>query len=282
MSNGMCFSASTPFVSCILLCYTEQSAQPIIASSLTRRGQKIRMEHKHLDSASIKDLARACAQQTSHSRAPVREPDPCYELFRRAFSRPPDDDAWQAILDQYHRLVRLWLGQHASDDTVQEVFLRFWKAQKGGSSAFTARFPNIKAVMGYLKRCCATVRIEAERQAEKRRRLQERLREAAQLEMIITRARPSRGHTDLDFKQLVLSKIKDESEQAVFEGAYHYDLGPRDIQALRPDLFPDVRTVYRVKENLVRRLRRDHELEGYWVDRCKDDGDGGKTGDSPV
>ncbi len=45
-------------------------------------------------------------------------------------NEPPDDEAWQAILDQYRRLVYHWLGDLASDDAVQEVFLGFWQAQR--------------------------------------------------------------------------------------------------------------------------------------------------------
>ena len=215
-----------------------------------------------LDSLSTQDLARACAKQASRQQA--SEPDPCYELFRRAFASPPDADAWQAILDQYHRLVLLWLGQYAGDDTTQEVFLRFWKTQRNAASPFTARFPNIGAVMGYLKSCAAAVRIEAWRDEDRQRRLCERLRDASSVKLILAHVQPNRRHTSLDFQEIVLSKLKDERERAVFEGTYYYDLAPRHIQAERPDLFPNVRTVYRVKDNLLRRLRRDQELREYW------------------
>ena len=215
-------------------------------------------------SLSTEDSARACSKQAHRQQAPAHKPDPCYELFRCAFATPPNGDAWQAILDRYHRLVLHWLGQYAGEDTVQEVFLRFWRTQQSATSPFTARFPNIRAVMGYLKSCAAAVRIEAWRNEDRQRLLYEKLCAASSAELIPARVQPNRGHTSFDFKQLVLSRLKDESERAVFEGTYYYDLAPRDIQAERPDLFPDVRTVYRVKDRMLRRLQRDRELQNIW------------------
>jgi DNA-directed RNA polymerase specialized sigma24 family protein len=215
-------------------------------------------------SFSTEDSARACAKQASRQQAPTRKPDPCYELFRCAFASPPDTDVWRAILDRYRKLVLHWLGQYAGEDAVQEVFLRFWQTQQNATSPFTARFPNIGAVMGYLKSCAAAVRIEAWRNEDRQRLLCEKLRAASSAELILARVRPNRGHTSFDFKQLVLSRLKGERERAVFEGTYYYDLAPRDIQAERPDLFPDVRMVYRVKDRLLRRLQRDRELWEFW------------------
>jgi DNA-directed RNA polymerase specialized sigma24 family protein len=241
------------------------------------------VDPERLDSYSVEDLARACAQRSSRSRAPAaRGPDPCYELFRRALAHPPDDDAWQSILVQYHRQIRFWLGQYAADDTVQEVFLRFWKAQQTTTFSFASRFPGISAVMGYLKRCALTVRFEAWQEEEQRRLLWDRLHDAALVESILEFTRPGCGHEAFDCRQLVLSRLTDEREQVVFELTYRYDLTPREIQAERPDLFPDVRTVHRAKENLLKRLKRDPELRTWWADRRhRDDGGGNSTG-SPV
>ena len=217
-----------------------------------------------MDTCSTEDLARACAQHSSRQRTPVCEPDPCYELFRRAFAPCPDDDAWQFILNQYWGLVSFWLGQHASEDTIQEVFLRLWKAQQGATPPFATRFPTIRAVMGYLKRCAIAVRIEAWREEERRQLLWERLRDATRLELVLAHTWPDQAHASFDCKQLILARLKDEAERVVFELTYYYDLTPAEIQAERTDLFPDVRTVHRIKENLLKRLRRDRELREWW------------------
>ena len=208
------------------------------------------MDLERLDSRSIRDLALACAEQTSRSRAPARESDPCYELFRRAFAPSPDDAAWQAILNQYRREIFLWLRQYSSKDTIQEVLLRFWKAHQSSGLSFTARFPNTSAVMGYLKKCAITVRFEIRREEEQQRILCEKLRDPTLAKQVLTRAQSHRGYANSDFKQFILSKLKNEQEQVVFEGTYYYGLAPREIQAERPDLFSSAQVIYRVKENL--------------------------------
>lgn len=204
------------------------------------------MDVAGLDACSTKDLAQACARQASRRRVATCEPDPCYELFRRAFAPAPDDDAWQYILNQYGGLVSFWLGQYASEDAIQEVFLRLWKAQQGAPSPFATRFPTMRAVMGYLKHCAAAVRIEAWREEERRQLLWERLRDATRLELVLAHTWPDQAHASFDYKQLILARLKDEAERAVFELTYYYDLTPAEIQAERPDLFPDVRAAHRV------------------------------------
>lgn len=222
------------------------------------------MALERLDSRSIEDLARACAEQTSRPRAPAREPDPCYELFLRAFAPSPDGDAWQAILNQYWREIFLWLGRYASRDTVQEVLLRFWKAHQSSGLSFATRFPNVGAVMSYLKKCAIAVRIEAWREEKRHCKVQERLRDVTLVDLVLARTRPGQRHVDFDLKQSILSKLKDDQERVVFEGTFYYALPPREIQAERPDLFPDAQVVHRVKENLLKRLRRDQELGEWW------------------
>jgi hypothetical protein len=43
--------------------------------------------------------------------------------------------------------------------------------------------------------------------------------------------------------------------------SWTYGLRPQEIQARRPDLFPDVRRVYQVKRNLINRLQRDSVIQ---------------------
>jgi DNA-directed RNA polymerase specialized sigma24 family protein len=217
---------------------------------------------------SIQDLAQDCAQaQASPRSAPPNEEDACYELFRRAFASPSDEDAWQAIVDQYRRLVWHWLGQHASDDTLQDVLLRLLRAGRKTSPPFSTRFPDSPSIMGYLKACAASVRVEAWRAEERQRQLWQQLSDKALVEAVAARSAPQRGHDDFHFKQLVLSKLKDERERIVFELSYYYGLAPRQIQAERADIFPDASAVNRVKHNILKRLRRDPDLNEEWPRR---------------
>jgi hypothetical protein len=98
------------------------------------------------------------------------------------------------------------------------------------------------------------------------RALQERLTSATRANLVLLRPCSDRWAAEFDLKQLVLSRLKDEREETVFEATYRRGLPPREIQAERPDLFPDTRAVHRVKENLLKRLRRDPQLRAWWDD----------------
>lgn len=214
----------------------------------------------NLATQSIDTLIDACAREASRKTPHPDHDSPCYELFRRACTPPHSEAAWRAILNQYRRLVYHWLGQHASEDHVQEVFLRFWQAQVRAERAFSARFPHIGAVLRYLKQCAITVRIAAWRDEKRRRALQEHLQtEARRPASAPNPVKP----TSTPLYQLLVSKLKTEEEHVVFKLSYVYDLPPREIQALHPELFPTVRKIYRVKENLLKRLRRDPEVQAW-------------------
>ena len=212
----------------------------------------------------ISDLSRICGRHPSRAVDDVHAAGHCYELFRRAVVER-DEAAWRTVISDYRRLVLYWLGPHADEDTLQEVFLRFWQSQRHRGTSFTTRFPNIGAVMGYLKQCAVTVRIEAERAQERERRLRERVRQAAVLETVVVIEEDEYHRDDRpDIREAILSHVQSEEERVVFEETYRRGLTPREIQARRPDLFPTREAVYRVKENLLKRLRRDEELRKLW------------------
>lgn len=221
-----------------------------------------------LDDHATKALAQDCADVASRRLSLPKERDPCFQLFVRALADPPNQQAWEAIVSQYYRLVALWLGKQASEDALQEVFLRFWRAQRHIDPPFSDRFPNQSAVMGYLKSCALTVRVEIGRQIERQQKLLRRLQEhwpADSLSLSLSpHAHLDRIRQDIHLKQLIRSKINHPLEQVVFEMTYYYDLRPREIQALQPDLFPDAKAVSRIKENLLKRLRRDPDVQALW------------------
>jgi hypothetical protein len=54
--------------------------------------------------------------------------------------------------------------------------------------------------------------------------------------------------------------LHDEKERRVVYGSFVLALKPRELYAQFQDTFRDVNEVYRVKENVLARLRRDAEL----------------------
>lgn len=73
------------------------------------------------------------------------------------------------------------------------------------------------------------------------------------------------------FWQQVAKQLRDESERVVVQQSYMLDLPPREIARLNPHLFKDAAAVNRVKENVLRRLRR-------WL---SDGGSGGSAARRP-
>ena len=60
---------------------------------------------------------------------------------------------------------------------------------------------------------------------------------------------------------MVEREMRDEAEQLVARLSFVAGLSPREIRARHPDRFADVNTVYRIKRNLIDRLRRSQCIE---------------------
>jgi DNA-directed RNA polymerase specialized sigma24 family protein len=162
-------------------------------------------------------------------------------------------------------LIKTWLGGWDSEDAVQDVFLRFWRAQQGAEGEFDTRFPNIRTVMGYLQRCAFAERFERSRAYKREQLLLERLRGDSRIDEILGIQRgPDPAETYL--RDLLRGKLKTDYERIVFELSYEYGLAPRDIYAMHKDLFSSAQAVCRVKENLLKRLRRDAEIREWMGD----------------
>jgi hypothetical protein len=77
---------------------------------------------------------------------------------------------------------------------------------------------------------------------------------------------PQPDPAEVGLRELVRGKLKTDFERIVFELSYEYGLAPRDIYAMRTDLFGSPQAVGRVKENLLKRLRRDAEIREWLGD----------------
>lgn len=196
--------------------------------------------------------------QTS-SLSPAGRSSACYEIFRRACTPPRDELAWQALYDQYGRLVYKWLRPYAGEDTFQETFLRFFQAHEHATQPFTARYADLGSVLAYLKRCAVATRIAAWRVENRQRVLVDQII----VDFTLLPEDSSPAQVDMPFRELVLSRLNDKTERLVFELTYFYNLAPREIQARFPELFPDVQTVYRIQENFLKRLRRYTDLDAW-------------------
>jgi len=184
-----------------------------------------------------------------------------YRLFQRAIM-DRDEDAWAAIVASYRPLLITWASARSAalptdercDDIADQAFARAWRAL---TSAQCASFPNLAALLGYLRACVHATLIDFRRTEETQRRVMCRLD----------------GGTVASAEQLVLEQLEreelwrivacqalTEQEYIVLVESFVLRLPPRLIQARHPDRFADVWVIYQAKRNLLDRLRRNPDL----------------------
>ena len=188
---------------------------------------------------------------------------PCYELFRRAVEEGLPE-AWDAIYHQYRRLVLLWIGPNLPDvdEMVNRAFAKFW--QFCPRESFSKRFPTLRHVLSYLRQCAISARQEALRQRARSYQSGDEViaETSASPEVVEDVALNNVVHQQL--KKLVWDKLKDDRERLVMHLSYEIGLTPSEICARFPKDFPSVDEVRRIKERILKRLRRDSELRTWW------------------
>jgi DNA-directed RNA polymerase specialized sigma24 family protein len=212
-------------------------------------------------------IAQRCARETERFFQHLRhDPRYCFELFRRAITER-NQRAWELVYAQYRPLVSGWVKRHSAfSETGEEVqffvnrtFEKMWRAVTGENFA---RFPNLKSVLRYLQMCVHSVILD-----------QIRKRESSVIAAKAGVALPGdqAGNPAVEDQALervhhqelweqINARLRNEQERQVVYGSFVLALKPRELCAQFPDIFRDVKQVYRVKENVLARLRRDVEL----------------------
>jgi hypothetical protein len=221
-------------------------------------------------------LASQCAQETDRFLN-RRDHDPryCFELFRRAIEEG-SEQAWKLLFGQYRSLVSSWAKRHRAFPTcgeeaeyvVNRAFERMWSALtpatgKAGSPSAFAKFPDLKSLLRYLQMCVHSVIIDLGRRAGPP------LISLEDLDPVLERvllgqqagAKPYDNLQREQFWQALALRLKSDQELRVLSASFLLGLKPREILAQYPEEFGSIREVYRIKENLLARLRRDAELE---------------------
>jgi hypothetical protein len=190
-------------------------------------------------------------------------------VFERAIVQR-DDGAWAAVVEQYRGIILAYVGQHSlasliresEDFWVNRAFQRFWTAV--GPERFV-RFPDLPALLKYLKLCVHSVLLD-----EARRRRAGSLTSLEELPESAPAPATAEGNVvgQLAGEQLwetVLRELHDESEQVVAFLSFARDLKPAEIFERHPRLYESVGDVYRVKRNVIERLRRSPEVRAFLV-----------------
>jgi DNA-directed RNA polymerase specialized sigma24 family protein len=215
----------------------------------------------------LNDLARICTEETElffqHRDHDTRY---CFELFRRAI-RENDQTAWEIIFNQYQSLVTGWVRQHQGfESSGEEAQFFVTEAFAKISSILTSekfdKFSNLKALLSYLKMCVHSVITDYNRKADQAN-LQVSFEE---IQIDIKSSDPAPESTVLDkldkhtlWTQLI-DRLNDEKERLVMQGVFVLALKPRELCDYYEGTFENVEEVYRIKQNIFARLRRDSEF----------------------
>jgi DNA-directed RNA polymerase specialized sigma24 family protein len=213
-------------------------------------------------------IAHRCAQETEHFfQRRSYDPQYCFELFRRAILER-NQRAWELVYAQYRPLVAGWVGRHSafsvSGEEVQyfvnRAFEKMWAALTPGKFG---HFPNLKSVLRYLQMCVHSAVLDHVR-------VTDQPVVGVPVEGLADESGPSGSSAEnqvlarvhrQEFWDEIKARLRNEKEHHVVYGSFVLALKPRELFAHFQETFRDVNEVYRVKENVLARLRRDAELE---------------------
>lgn len=228
--------------------------------------KSIHPENEDLQDLELERLADLCAQESElfFQGRPV-EAQGCYEMFRRAIVER-EEQAWERVYRQYRSVALAWIYRHPSFAStgeeaqyfVNRAFEKMWSAV---TPAKFEQFPDLKSLLRYLQICVHSAIVDYARQKDETHLEME---EIPPLE----KQRPGPGvearvvaqTQRQEIWRVVNDRIKNDKEQTILYASFVLGLKPRDLYDWFGKRFENIDEVYRVKENLLRRLRRDVEL----------------------
>ena len=216
----------------------------------------------------INELARCCSEETNKFlKQSISNDRFCLELFRRAIvSR--NDDAWASIYQQYAPLVLTWVTQHQSatpllgqEGSAPLVNAAFAKFSQALTPAKMSNFDSLAAILKYLKMCVHSVVAD-----------EVRSRQARQYEETLDSIEHEPASDDpaddvvanisaQSLWQVIQEELNGEDERVLLYLAYVHGMKPGEISSQHSKLFPTVDDVYRIKRNVLERLRRNRRLQ---------------------
>jgi DNA-directed RNA polymerase specialized sigma24 family protein len=223
-------------------------------------------DHPSIQELSLAVIARRCSEETE--RFFLRQDHDSrfgYELFRRAIV-DRSEPAWHLVYAQYRPLVAGWVQRHSafprSGEEVQyfvnRTFEKMWHAvtpQKFGS------FTDLKSLLRYLQVCVHSAILDRVRKPEPPQiegvnptTSQQEVTEPSPDELALDEAAAE------ELWQLVNRRLRDEKEYVVVYGSFVLALKPRELCQRFDGQFSGPKEVYRIKENVLSRLRRDPQL----------------------
>lgn len=230
----------------------------------------MRFALSHLELLPLDNIAHRCAQESElFFRRKEHDPRFCFELFRRAIVQRLAG-AWELIYVQYQPLVSGWVKRHpcylsTNEEVayfVNRAFERMWSALTPDKFS---HFADLKAVLRYLQMCVHSVIIDytrATKPAPEEEALETALVPGERYGSPVEEQAMARMQRQ-GFWDCLTNRLHDEKERCVLYGSFVLSLKPQELQAAYQGTFQDVAEVYRVKQNVLERLRRDPEVKKF-------------------
>lgn len=204
-------------------------------------------------------LAYRCRVETDRYFAGKRyDPRYGYELFRRALEEPhkkESKEVWPFVQAQYKPLAVKWVRKHwrfkltdqSADSFAEEGLARMWDIFAREPGKFD-KFATLASLLSYLKMCVGSAVTEFALSSD------EDILE-------ISDKVPSQGSLDSALIadalwRCIEERLKEQQERVVAYESFVNERRPREIFAIYPDLFPNIKAVSRTKEKIVKRFRR--------------------------
>ena len=204
--------------------------------------------------------AEARAQEANFVRGEPSDDAAGVELFRRAIA-DADEAAWEAVVALYRGLLiaqstRQVVRSLVVEDAgfcVDRAFQRFWRATRARG---IHEFQDLASILKYLKMCLASVLLD---EARARRRQACVSFDGLAPDAYVSSDPSSEvvaGIAQVELWKAIDRELRTDTERLVVRLSFAAGLSPREIKALHPEHFADVSEVYRLKRNLIERLRR--------------------------
>lgn len=217
-------------------------------------------------SLSLAALAQHCAEESDHFfHRRAHDPRYCFELFRRAIVKH-DERAWTYLCENYRPLVSGWVRRNRAyassgeevDYFVNGAYAKMWSAM---SPHKFDSFDDLKSLLRYLQLCVSSVVMDHARSQEYHEMLEDMPpgveESGGEAVEDVALARTEREA----FWQAIGQRLNDDKERLVLHYSYVVGFKPGQIYDEKRELFDDVREIYRIKENVLARLRRDAGLQ---------------------
>jgi DNA-directed RNA polymerase specialized sigma24 family protein len=184
----------------------------------------------------------------------------CYEMFRRCL-QDRDQNAWEQAYNLFEPQFARWVRSHrlffnSGEEVsyfVNRALEKIWSAIPPEKFS---KFANLKQLLSYLKMCVGSSVVDYYRKQEKSRLGFENLRDKIEVESTTQALRTENSELWTKLDQL----MKNKNERVVLYASFVLGLKPKEINAEFSSIFSSVKEIYRIKENILSRFRRDQEL----------------------